>query len=386
MLPLRSVIGIASLNSIVARHSSARVLDLHSLAASPPDDPDYFERPLFIHPVLNRAIVAKQFVRPEEVGHWASRRIAATKLIMPFDAVDLSLGGQYLFVDETNFLVQLERHLDYGENSMDRDVQVLRLLDKLPTLDPFLLRETLLDHKIEVAPCYFRFSPTDKADMLGFVSHEMDALIALCFDGLSGGGGEKSKRLSELLLADKRDTPELDPLRQTLGMTPEEFGEAMFCWKAVLYYRWRSRTLGPQLRKTKKSISQIGEQKFKSELTPFVRRATRQLEASITSSGREVARALKIYDDAFRGLTVDRSPDHFRHFLFEGAHMFAGLGEQVARLEQIVSFWAHQFPQAQLKTLTPEATLDGLRDLLHAISVAPRVPPIRYPERARRIA
>lgn len=385
MQPLRSTVGVASLSSIVARSSSARVLDLHSLALSPPDDGDYVARPMFNHPVLNRAIIAKQFVRPDELGHWAKRRIAATKLILPFDAVDLGLGGQFLFVDEAGFLPQLERLLDYGEESMERDVQVLRLLDRLPTLDPFLLRETLLDHQIDVAPCYFRFSPADRDDMLGFVSKEMDALITLCFGKAAEGDG-KSKRLSQLLLADDRNVPELEPLRETLRMTETEFANAMFCWKAVLYYRWRSRGLGPQLRRTRRSIAQIAEQKFKSELTPFVRGATRQLETIIAASGREVAQALRIYDDAFRGLTEERSPEHFRRFLLDGAQLFAGLGEEVARLEQIVSFWDHLFADANLKSITPEHTLDGVRDLLHALSVAPRIPQAAGTAQQRRYA
>jgi hypothetical protein len=377
MQPLRSAVGVASLNSIIARSSSARVLDLHSLAVSVPDDPEYLTRPLFTHPVLNRAIIAKHFVRPDEFGQWTNRRIAATKVIFPFDAIDLTLGGQYVFVDEPGFLVQLERHLDYGEVSKDRDVRVLRLLDRLPTLDPFLLRETLMANRVDAAPCYFRFSPTDKSEMLGFVAAEMEALIALCFGGKTTGD-VRAKRLSELLLAEQRDFHELEPLRETLRMSEEEFSDAMFCWKAVLYYRWRSRTLAPLLKRTRRSIALVGDLKFKSELTPFVRAATRQIDSIVAASGREVANALKIYDHAFRTLTVDQAPEHFSRFLMDGSRLFAGLGEHVARLEQIVSFWSHMFPEISLKSVTPEAALDGVRDLLHALSVAPRAhqPPV----------
>src|SRR5262245_3878099 len=57
----------------------------------------------------------------------------------------------------------------YSEEKLDRDFAVLRLLDMLPSLDPFLLREHLRNHEIEVAPCYFTISDGDQVRM-----HDLD--------------------------------------------------------------------------------------------------------------------------------------------------------------------------------------------------------------------
>ena len=68
MRALTSVSGVQSLRSITARSSSARVLDLHSLALDAADDPDHRERPLFAHPVLNRtASIVKHHPRSRRV-------------------------------------------------------------------------------------------------------------------------------------------------------------------------------------------------------------------------------------------------------------------------------------------------------------------------------
>ena len=66
MQVLKSVAGVRSLKNLVATASSARVLDLHALATEDPDDPDYRLRPLFAHPVLNRAIITKHNARSGE--------------------------------------------------------------------------------------------------------------------------------------------------------------------------------------------------------------------------------------------------------------------------------------------------------------------------------
>ena len=152
-----------SLKGLTARASSARVLDLHAVAQENLQNPGYFEHPLFIHPVLNRAIIAKHNMGPGE-AQIAPRRFNATKVIFPFDKFDLGLGGQYLFVDQSDFLGAVARLLDYTDLPQDRDVAVLRAIDRLPTLDPFLIHEILGQQHIEVDPCYCRLSKTDEAD------------------------------------------------------------------------------------------------------------------------------------------------------------------------------------------------------------------------------
>ncbi len=267
----------------------------------------------------------------------ACGRAIATKVIFPFDKADLSLGGQFLFVDQAGFLDLLTRHLDYTDLSLTRDLAVLRCVDKLPTLDPFLLREILKQHRIEAGRCYYRFSRADKAEMLNFVSSEIEALIRMCFGELKAN--DKRTRLSQLLLADQ-DSAELDPLRITFGMGQAEFAEAMFSWKALLYYRWRSRDLAPALKATLTSISAIQVRRYERDELSFILRATRVLIKVITSSWREVGQGLRLYDRAFASLTDRQSPDSFRSFLMHSSELFLELGDRIGRLEQATSLWS----------------------------------------------
>lgn len=366
MRGLRTVAGVQTLRSITARSSSARVLDLHTLALDCAEDPDHRNRPMFTHPLLNRTIIVKHHPRAGEFEYSPERAAIATKVIFPFDPEDLDLGGQFIMVDEPDLIEQLERHLDYSGALLDRDVAVLRLLDRLPTLDPFLLYEALTANKIDVSPCYYRLSHTDKTEMLEFVSKQVESLITLCFGG-SGGGGQ-AKRLSELLLAEG-DSPELEPLRATMRMEEAEFAHAMFCWKAVLYYRWRSRTLAQDVRSTHRSIKTVEISRFETDARPFVRQAVGQLEDMVSDFERKIAEMFRIYDEVFKALTVERSPEPFRKFLTDGPRLFARLGERMGRLEQLISFWAHQFPELRTRQLSPEAIFDGLRNILSALSL-----------------
>ncbi len=355
----------------MATASSARVLNLHALYIDQPRDPDYRGAPMFAHPLLNRSIIVKHNVAPGEEDRMAPRRFNATKVIFPLDLTDLNLGGQYLFVDQPDFVGVLSRHLEYGERPLDRDVTVLRLLDRLPTLDPFLVREALAKEEIEVDRCYFRFTQPDKARMLGFVEGEMGSLIKLCFGELRAED-RRTKRLSRLLLAD-HDAPDLAPLQTTLHMDDLEFSEAMFSWKALLYYRWRVQGLKPLLRTTLKSIARLGQKRAASDALDFMLHARASLEADIAHAWRGVSEALLLYDEAYNSLIDKHDPENFRRFLTRGSGLFLELGEQIGRLEQLIGFWTYRLTQHD--SMAAEEVVERLRDLLQGMSIWPGAGP-----------
>ena len=206
--------------------------------------------------------------------------------------------------------------------------------------------------------------------MLAFVSEQVETLIKLCFSGPSAEPG-KAERLSQLILAGG-DNADLTPLREALRFQPRVFEEALFCWKAVLYYRWRSRTLAPDVKKTRAAIGRIDLSRFDPNTAPFVAQGLGRLEAMIGDCERRVARMFKAYDDVFDSLARRSSPEPFRRMLVDGPRVFAHLGEHMGRLEQVVSYWRHQFPERRSTRQTPpDVVTEGIRNILSALSVRP---------------
>lgn len=375
---LRSISGVRTLSALAAEASSARVLDLASLAAEKPTDEDYAARPMFLHPVLNRAILVKHNGGGVDSDPFAPRRLGATKVIFPFDVFDLDLGGQYLFVDQTDFMALMRRHLDYDDpEQLERDVAVLRMLDKLPTLDPFLVRGILAHQQIDVGRCYYRLSELDRADMMGFVVSEMQALIKLCFKDQETGGDGPAKRLALRLLGDA-NSPELDLLRQALRMETSEFSEAMFTWKAFLYYRWRAQELQTQVRATIRAFNGIRSRRFERDEVMFVNRCKDLAQRTVAYMLDQVARHLRRYDQAFHALTSSGDPSSFRVFLAKGSGL--ELGEQIGCLEMVVGFWEHRFGGGRINAMSPCEMLDGMRDLVQGLSISPQARPEPEPE------
>lgn len=335
----RSVRFLGALNGA----STSRVLNLFRIAADNVDNPEYLEKPPFLSPVINKCFLLKHRTRADETYLFTSPRAVATKIIIPFDSNDLRAGGRSLFVDQRGYVDSLRQVGHYNNETLERDLSVLRLLNAVPSLDPFLLREHLRNNNIDVAPCYFAISEGDQERMYHFVSQEMSKLVQL-----AGGGGEHSgasNRLVSAMLSSEVDE-KLEPLRLTLNLTGNDFREGVFSWRGFLYYKWSMGKFWPDVMSVLREINQI--QPF-GALTPeqkvYLAQARRSIIEMVRDNGNHVNKSLAIYDASFADLVTHQSPKTFRDFLLSAPYMFLELGEKLGAISHIVSFWRYRFPK-----------------------------------------
>jgi hypothetical protein len=156
---------IRSLAHLEDSASTARVLNLLRVHNLRRRDPQHAEKPFFQNATLNRAIFLKHRLRRNERELFFDGRRTATKIIIPIDGKDLKLGGRFAFVDQINFEGMMSDFL--GENWLyeGSDRQLLTIIDKMPSLDPFLLREHLRCNDITPDSCYFAISAADQQRM-----------------------------------------------------------------------------------------------------------------------------------------------------------------------------------------------------------------------------
>ena len=92
MAALKKLVGVRSLSAYVEGSAPGRVLDLHAVARDEAENPAWQTRPMFVHPVLNRAMIVKHTLRNEDDGAQTTEaRLDGTKIIFPFDPSDLEL-------------------------------------------------------------------------------------------------------------------------------------------------------------------------------------------------------------------------------------------------------------------------------------------------------
>ncbi|ADK99349.1 hypothetical protein [Brevundimonas subvibrioides] len=344
---------VRSLENLERSASTARVLNLLKISREHRHTAEWREAPLFQTPALNACLLVKHRLRRNEIDSFRGRRQIATKVIVPIDNGELKSGGRYVFVNQINFEMTLMEV--FGIPPEHPDVTTLRLIDKLPSLDPFLLREQLRRSGIDPAPCYFALSEADLQNMLNFVKAEITPLVALSMGGASGNGNSIERMASKILSNAGEDG--MDALGQTLRLNPEQYQEGVFCWKGFLYYKWSLRSMTSQISEVADrvaSVKPVGP--VDQAARDYIARGRHVLRARIVKTCAAVRATLQVYDEAYASLTRDGNPSGFRDFLLEAPSLFARLGDQLGAIQHIVSFWTFRFG--------PHATPAGAEELM----------------------
>ncbi|MET3781434.1 hypothetical protein ABIC32_002079 [Brevundimonas sp. 1080] len=341
---------VRNLEHLKSSASTARVLNLLRVweenGDSAPDgavrNPDWAARPIFRTAALNRALIIKHRLRRNETDLFTGRRQVATKVVIPIDDADLKTGGRYVFVNQIGFERMMMEAFGVAPNHPD--IETLRLIDKLPSLDPFLLREQLRRGGLDPSPCYFSISDSDLQRMLAFVRSEIEPLVTLSLgaDTLAVNSDSAGRMASKILSNTPGD--QLDALRLTLRLAPEQYQEGVFCWKGFLYYKWTLAALLGEVAgvaEAVRTIKPVG--KVDRAAKEYLARSRDVLRGRIIKTCDEVSRTLRVYDDAYAKLTQEGRPIAFRDFLLDAPSMFAKLGDQLGAVQHIVSYWRFRF-------------------------------------------
>jgi hypothetical protein len=352
-----------SLSGLERTASTSRVLNLAAVASQNTGDPEYEASPFFRAAALNGAVIIKHRIRNDEQYIFEQAKRISTKVIIPFERTDLSLGGRSLFVGQRGWQ-ELLNQLRGSQEDEARDVALLEALDELPSLDPFLLREHLKRRDFKIANCYFAISAPDLDRMQRFVSGEISKLVDLAYGGgkTTGAPNANISKLVSLLLSGQDDT-RLEPLRLTLGLEGENFREGIFSWKGFLYYKWVLNSLWPELRGVISELTEIkvvGPRDY--EMMSQVKEVGGRVNQAILGQVRKVRSTLQVYDDAFAELTQAGNPMAFRNFLLKSPEMFITLGERTGMVSHIASFWRYRFPKGRPLKVELDELFDILQD------------------------
>ena len=350
---------IRNLDNLKNSASTARVLNLLRVSHEHGRTEGWRDASLFQNPTLNRCLIIKHRLRRNEIDEFRVRRYVATKIVLPIDGSDLRVGGRYLFVDQMGFDQMLEQSLGIGPSHPDR--RILDLIDELPSLDPFLLREQLRRNGHTPDPCYFNVSDADLMRMAEFVASEITPLVDLSMGpGADLAADNPVARLTAKIMSNSAGE-DMSALGQTLMLRPEEYEEGIFCWKGFLYYKWALQAITGDIGWVVDGVRRVRPRgRADTEQHVAIDRAKEQVRRRILLTCEATADMLRVYDDAFCGLTKEGKPTAFRDFLRDAPLLFARLGERLGAIQHIVSFWRYR--------MTGDKTAPGPEELLDLLA------------------
>jgi hypothetical protein len=353
-----------SLKGLERTGATSRVLNLAAIGARAAERgerlPSFFQAG-----VLGGALIIKHRLRPDELGAFARPRYTGTKVVVPFERTDLSLGGRSVFVGQQGWTRMLGSL--HGEpQAHAHDVAILEALDELPSLDPFLVREQLKRRRFEMAAAYFVLSPADIERMEGFVQAELEELVRLALGGARVD--HETGRLVHALLSGGDDL-RLESLRGALHLNDNAYGEGLFCWRGLLYYKW---SLQDVLPKIEAMVADMGAVRLLGRRTQavvdHVYELKNQVAAGFARRLSEIGRHVQEYDAAFALLRDQVDPAAFSRFLMGAPAAFRALGEDMGVLSHSASYWRYRFPQEAPLLAAPDELTDMLEDYALALA------------------
>lgn len=329
-----------SLENLERTASTARVLNLLKVSREHEGDWDWKEKPLFLTPELNRCLLIKHRLRSNEYDRFLDDRQVALKIVIPIDRRDLKTGGRYIFVGQVNYEKAILEAFGIGIDHPD--CMILDVMDRTPSLDPFLLKEQLSRVGVEPADFYFSLSESDFKSMLEFVRAEITPLVKMSMT--TGATGVRSiERMASKILS---NVPGEDTniLGTTLRLSPSEYHEGVFCWKGFLYYKWSLGVLMKEIVAVSAKLESIKPRgPVDTNSKSYINRSRKVVHERIVRTCKEFKSTLKVYDTAYADLIQEGKPMAFREFLLKAPSLFTRLGEQVGALQHIVSFTNYRF-------------------------------------------
>ena len=355
--------------SRISGASSNRVLNLTAIGLRNADNRAHHAKPLFLSPVINHAIILKHRLRANEAELLSDTRSTVTKIIIPFEKSNLRSGGRSMYVGQPNFEQLFRETGNYRSDAeMARDLSVLRLIDKLPSLDPFLLREQLRSNNINADASYFEISVADQQRMHGYATKELSRLISLVNRGPAGSAEDSTLKMVTALLSSEV-TEKLEPMRVTLGLNRDEFCEGVFSWRGFIYYKWTMSDFCPSLLKSLGEIRQLtpAGKVTTAQKVYFTKCKTNIIRGSKLNIDR-VGDIIGIYDRAYGGLIERRDPKLFRDFLIAAPSLFLEIGEKMGALYHMSSFWKYRFPAGSSKCAEVDELIVIFEDFMRCVS------------------
>ena len=360
--------GLRNLEFLYRTASTSRVLNLNQVYQESQEEPDYDRLPFFSDPLLNRAIYIKHRLRADETYLMPSSNPVATKIVFPFDAKTLKSGGQSIFIGQNGYEHTLWELLGGNDTHGEDDMLRLNVIDQLPSLDPFLLKETMTRYGFTVADCYFAMSPADIERIRTFAGEQIRQLITLALSGTDAEMAISIKRMVDAILTKDKEG-RLDPLRVTLGLDGQQFEDSIFSWKGFLYFKWQFSSNMNKLNAMASAIDRVSmEGVIDRSLDAVIKEKKLELKKAISKAARSCIAILALYDDAFRDLVEHGNAAAFRKFLLEAPLLFIRLGHSMGVMSHITSFWDFRFPNPGRLYMQGAEYLDLLTEFLVSLT------------------
>jgi len=202
--------------------------------------------PFFRTKGLNKVILIKDNI-PDTDERFKVTAIG-TKLYFPFNEQNIYGGGRTIFAHDPRLEDALAEVLGKGaliKENLIEDKRAIALFDRLPSLDPFLLKDIFLDQSLKVNDAYFEVGPEIWNEIEGFILERFEPVASAAFPD-AATNDERAHQLIEKIW-EARDLQALKPLVDAFRLPENEAIEIFSAWKGINFYLFQREKSKPLL-------------------------------------------------------------------------------------------------------------------------------------------
>jgi hypothetical protein len=375
---------IRSIEGLAEVRANGRVLNLAAISRDLEGhftDGNGAKTGFFNSRTLNKAIIVKHNVRENERYLLSRYKPVATKIILPIDPDDFSLGGASFMLNERT-ATQILRdkmglHRKSEEPRVQRDLKLLDILDSLATLDPFIVRERFLVDGFKLPDAFNAFQIQGDGTLFSYMKAQLLPLVRMAMGSGPGVIADERamERLADEMFANGGGGERADLLRAALKIEADKWPASLYTWKAALFYEYRVRNFEPRFRRFMESVQKLKIYGFSIQAPAEIVLPMRyELMSRALRTKSKLDNLLTSFNQAYRkDLIGAGTPEAFREYLVSLQDKLYDFGVVNGVLEQIVGYWEYWFLSRALTSVPADFFQSIARDLLTSAEPAGNV-------------
>jgi hypothetical protein len=219
---------------------SSRVFNCNDIAKKLVElkDPDpYF----FKSPAMNVLVLIKEAIVDDRAMRRMKGEIVGTKLYFPYDSDDIYGGGRSVYLHDDKLTRVIQEILGTAGQmdgiALEHDMAILEIVDKLPSLDGFLMRDALEIRGMKPNPKYFEVPENEHRAIREFIRKKFDPLVKIAYAGMPNANAKAMNLVEKMWEATDLDS--LAPLIRAFRFPEEDALEIFSAWKGINFYSFQ---------------------------------------------------------------------------------------------------------------------------------------------------
>ncbi len=359
--------------------SSSRVFNCNAISRrllEAKDPEPYF----FKTPRMNSLVLIKEAILDERVSRRMRDEIVGTKLYFPYDAHDIYAGGRSIYVhDEKLQRVVTEQLGGTSNEAVDvaHDLNILAILDKLPSLDGFLMRDALEIEGIKCNAKYFDVTVSEHHAIRSFIRKKFDPLVRIAYENESNVASKVTNLIEKMW--DANDLEALAPLIRAFRF-PEEDALAIFAaWKGLNFYSFQYVQARPAREQFALWLRDSAKPRnfCPGSVTEHLANLRQATVRKLRAHWQQVDEITREYDRVYEGLlSGTEAASIFVTFINGSRKFYWQMGDSLSKISHAVSCWRKVVQGDPCRRL-PSDDLDRLFTVINQILFGEESPGVR---------